>query len=111
MNEAQYQKRVTDYCDLLHLTWTHFRPAISQSGKWSTPIAGRKGFPDLVIAGPGGHIFVELKSDTGRLSADQRHWLLTLAAGGAEVYTWAPKDWAEAQTRLVILSRPRVVIV
>lgn len=106
MTEAEFQQRITDLCDTLGLTWTHFRPAVEKSGKWATPLSGRKGWPDLVIAGPGGVLFVELKTDNGRLSADQQHWLDMLHDGGCECHVWRPKKWEIARKRLVLLAQP-----
>lgn len=55
------------------------------------------GFPDLcmVHAGQGRVIFAELKSTTGRVSADQREWLQDLTTAGQEAYLWNPKDWVD----------------
>lgn len=74
----------------------HFRPALTQAGKWTTPVQGDgAGFPDLVIVGHGRLIFAELKSTTGRLSDRQRSWLQTLdhTETRAETYVWRPDDW------------------
>ncbi|WP_149183284.1 VRR-NUC domain-containing protein [Streptomyces sp. TRM49041] len=52
------------------------------------------GWPDEVF----GHItqrrtlFVEFKSDTGRLRPEQRVWLAHLADSGFEVAVWRPRD-------------------
>lgn len=57
------------------------------------------GFPDLVIVFPrsGGLLFVELKSATGRVSADQQRWLDALGTVRLttvrEVHLWRPSDW------------------
>jgi hypothetical protein len=52
---------------------------------------GDKGWPDLVLAKPGRLIVAELKSDTGRLAADQAKWLTTLReAPRPEVFLWRP---------------------
>ncbi len=53
------------------------RPALTQSGKWSTPIQGHKGFPDLVLISPD-HltiIFAELKRKPNKVTAEQVKWL------------------------------------
>lgn len=50
------------------------------------------GFPDLVIVGPGGLIFRELKSPTGKATFDQMQWLQTLAATGADAGLWRPAN-------------------
>jgi hypothetical protein len=62
------------------------------------------GFPDLVLV-RARHpkprvIFAELKSDRGRLTDDQRAWLLELRASGQEAYLWAPRNWS-AITKLL----------
>lgn len=50
------------------------------------------GFPDLVIAGPGGHLFRELKTRTGKLSPAQQQWIERLGSAGADVAVWRPAD-------------------
>ena len=55
------------------------------------------GFPDLVIAGPRGVIFAELKSGTGGYTAAQKRWRWMLQAGGASYRLWRPGDWASGQ--------------
>lgn len=50
------------------------------------------GFPDLVIAGPGGCIFRECKTEVGRLSADQQQWGRALQAAGQRWGTWRPRQ-------------------
>jgi len=90
MTEAQFQQKVTDLCDWLGLKWHHE----TDSRK------SKKGFPDLVIAGPGGVLFAELKSQKGRVSAAQRGWLSTLGDAGANCYLWRPSDWPDVEARL-----------
>lgn len=66
------------------------------------------GFPDLLMARPpeGGRpgrlIFAELKRATGRVSNEQRAWLMDLAeiaaqpdAQAVEVHLWRPGDFDE----------------
>lgn len=90
----------------------HFRPALTKSGRWITPVQGDgTGFLDLVLAGLGGVKFRELKSDTGRLSPEQKVWMVRLDAAGADVGVWRPADLRsgriEAEMRSI--SKPRVV--
>jgi len=54
---------------------------------------GDKGFPDLVLVRPPRVIFVELKSDSGKLSPDQVDWLTKLRTSSVEAYCWCPSDW------------------
>jgi hypothetical protein len=87
MSEAQFQKRITDYCDLLGLKWHHE----TDSRK------SKKGFPDLVIAGRGGVIFAELKAQKGRVTNAQADWIGAVLLGGGRAYVWRPSDWPEVE--------------
>lgn len=49
------------------------------------------GFPDLVLAKPGRLIFAELKTERGRIGAEQAEWLEVLGTA-AESYLWRPAD-------------------
>ena len=53
------------------------------------------GFPDRVYCGPGGVLFRELKTDTGKLSDAQVTWLAALKLAGGDVGTWRPVDWPD----------------
>lgn len=50
------------------------------------------GFPDWVIAGPGGVIFRENKREDGKLTDDQRAWAQVLTEAGADYELWRPSD-------------------
>lgn len=65
------------------------------------------GFPDLVLVRPpkradqkGELLFIELKTDTGRLTHDQQRWLSLLELAGAEVHLWRPADTEQCVDRL-----------
>ena len=50
------------------------------------------GFPDVTLCEPRrGVVFAELKSGTGRLTDEQREWLLALAATGETACLWRPR--------------------
>jgi len=53
-----------------------------------------RGFPDLVLANPEQKrvIFAELKTEKGKVTANQEEWLNTLKACGQTVYVWRPAD-------------------
>ena len=59
------------------------------------------GFPDLVLARKGHVIFVEVKSEKGRLTGAQAEWLRVLGIGDPmfepDVYVWRPSDMAEIE--------------
>lgn len=60
------------------------------------------GWPDLVLCRPttGELIFVELKTDVGRLSPAQRSWLRVLEDCNQEVHVWRPRDFEAVHARL-----------
>lgn len=101
LTERQFQARVIDLLHMFGYRVAHFMPAVNQRGQWRTPVAADgKGFPDLVAVRPerpgraGRVLFVELKTDTGRLTKEQKDWGADLSDAGAETYVWRPRDWA-----------------
>lgn len=98
ISEALFQTRIEQMCRLLRLRWHH-----EVDSRRS-----RKGFPDLVIVGPGGVVFAELKAQNGRVTAEQRDWLadLTTAPGGHRAEVWRPADWDHIEAVLRDLARP-----
>lgn len=91
--ELDFQRKVTDLCDYLHLKWHH--EVDSRKSK--------AGFPDLVIAG-NEVIFAELKTETGKISAAQSEWYNRLRNAGATIYLWRPSDWDDIQAVLIRLA-------
>lgn len=52
------------------------------------------GFPDLVIAGPGGVLYREVKGRDGVLRPEQGAWGFTLQIGGGDWKVWRPVHWS-----------------
>jgi hypothetical protein len=100
MNEAAWQQQVVDLARLTRWLVHHTRPARRADGTWSTPIQGDPGFPDLVMIRGSRVLWVELKSDTGRLTTDQMAWRDRLLLAGQEWYCWRPRDWPKVQKTL-----------
>lgn len=94
LSEAQFQQQITDLCDWLGLRWHH--ETDSRRSK--------AGFPDLVIVGKSRVIWVELKSERGRVTKEQEAWLTDLWAAGQRVYVWHPSDLEEATDVLRALA-------
>lgn len=76
-------------------------------GGWGTPYLGTRGFVDLLLCRPPRLVFVELKSERGRVSANQRAWLEQAAACGAETYVWRPRDWVAGTIQSILARDPR----
>lgn len=80
MTEAQWQQQVVELAALYG--WSSYH---TYDSRRSHP-----GWPDLVLCRPPEIVFVELKTDKGRLSAAQCEWLERLAASGQRVFVWRP---------------------
>jgi hypothetical protein len=95
VTEADLQRLVTDAAELYGWSWAHFRPAQTARG-WRTPVEGPigAGFPDLILARPRDHrlLFVELKSDIGKISEQQRFVHDVLTEAYAPVWIVRPKS-------------------
>lgn len=52
-----------------------------------------KGFPDLVIIGPRGVRYRELKSEEGKVTTEQLDVIARLEAAAQDVDVWRPSDW------------------
>jgi hypothetical protein len=50
------------------------------------------GFPDLVLVRGKRVIFAELKTEYGKATHEQLHWLITLRSAGQEAKLWRPSD-------------------
>ena len=90
LSEGDFQRRVMDTARIAGWRCAHFRPAQTQRGRWVTPMAGDKGFPDLVLAKAGRLWVAELKRDVGKPTAEQTAWLAALGEHGR---LWRPADW------------------
>lgn len=86
MSEKALDSNIRRLLHALGLAPTSFHPP-DGTGRY------RAGFPDWVIVGPGGILYRELKSQKGRLSAEQRVWLEALRTAGADADVWRPEDW------------------
>lgn len=94
MSEADFQERIVDYCDVLGLLVFHDNDSRRN----------RAGFPDLVIVGTM-TIFVELKTDKGKMSDKQVEWNERLRASGEKAFLWRPSDWDQIEKALRRLAR------
>jgi hypothetical protein len=82
--EKQFQSQVVELATVLGWRVYH---------TWNS-IHSVRGFPDLVLCRER-LIFVELKSDSGKLSSHQESWIESLKIAQSEVYVWRPKDFNE----------------
>ncbi len=90
MTEAELLAAVVDLAHLrMWMTYHSFDSRHSAAG-----------FPDICAVRGHRLLFAELKSQRGRLTADQRTWLEALALTGAETYLWRPSDFEQIEETL-----------
>ena len=109
ISEDDLQGAVIDRAHDLGWTVAHFRsvPVKRHDGtiRYETPVqADGAGFPDLVLVRDR-VLFVELKSDTGRVSTAQQDWMFALSHAGAEVHLWYPSQWRDGTIESVLNKR------
>jgi VRR-NUC domain len=104
MLEVELQDNVVELAHLFGWRAAHFRPARTAHG-WKTAVGyDGKGWPDLVLVRER-VVWVETKSETGRLSPEQLAWRDWLAEAGAEWHLWSPTDWTDGTVEAVLRTR------
>ena len=84
MSEAELSRMI---CDLAHtLGWEVFRMPVNRTVR---PVKDAVGYPDLTLARRHTVLFMELKTDVGKVSDDQWRWGIALP----EWYVIRPADW------------------
>jgi hypothetical protein len=93
--EREFQRDVLELARAHGWRRAHFAPArVRRGGKesYETPVRGDgRGFPDVILVREV-VIVAELKTDTGRLTEDQRQWLAAFRAAGIAASVWRPRD-------------------
>lgn len=90
--ESDFQRAVITYAESQGWRVHTERPAMTNRG-YVTPVQGSPGWPDLVLAKlTRPVIFVELKTNTGRLDNEQVIWLDVLNGLGSLATVWRPRD-------------------
>ena len=103
-SEAGFQRVVIDLARRCGWVVAHFRASLARSGKWATAVQGDgAGFPDLVLVHPCWHqtLFVELKSERGRVRPEQELWLEALREAGQQAMVWRPSMWGVIEQTLM----------
>jgi len=91
ITEAQHQAAILELAQLTGWRWYH----VPDSRRCPA------GFPDLVLCRPPVLLFVECKTDKGRIRPEQHEWLAALhGCDGVQVRVWRPRDWEEIEETL-----------
>jgi len=95
MSEAEFQAAVVALAEINGWRVLHVRKSLGRRDgavAWQTT-TNLKGWPDLLMWRPGRRIVAaELKSDRGRVTAEQSDVLESLAAADVATYVWRPRD-------------------
>lgn len=98
MTEEEFTATVIELAQWRKWRVFHPRPARTRNG-WRTLTQGDIGYPDLTLARGGVVLLCELKSQRGRLSADQKRWAEQI---GPEHYRfWRPSDLDDIRRELL----------
>lgn len=93
-SEAAFTRQVLQFARLLRWRTAHFRPGLTQSGRWVTAVQGDgAGFPDLLLARGPRLVVAELKVGRNKPTEAQEDWLRAFNAAGVEAYVWRPEQW------------------
>lgn len=112
VSEAAFQKAVIELAETLG--WRTFHVHDSRKALRGGRLVGDRraaGFPDLVLTRRGRLLFLELKSEKGRLRAAQAEWLADLqeveqdAAGRVVVRVLRPSDWDSGEIARLLARR------
>ncbi|MBO0863476.1 MAG: VRR-NUC domain-containing protein [Mycobacterium sp.] len=107
INEAAFERQVTDALDVFGWRWQHQRPGRLKDNQWRTAVSGHVGFPDLVAVRGTRLLFAELKGDGGRLTPDQAAWIAALrSTQTTEVCVWWPEHAGAVEDTLRRTDRP-----
>ena len=87
MTEAEFQKEVVGLATMLGWKVYHSYDSRRSTGK---------GFPDLVMVKPPRLLFIELKTETGKIKPEQFAWGRALSlCPGVEYAVWRPSQMTE----------------
>lgn len=92
-DEESFQSDVIRFARIYGWKVHHSRKVATIRGGrkvWMTPLSGDPGYVDLTLAKNGVVLHVELKTETGSLSADQKEWQQAM---GPQYRLWRPRDW------------------
>jgi hypothetical protein len=101
ITEEQFSTQVESLLNMFGWHWAHFRPARTEKG-WRTAISGMgKGFPDYICLRGERMVIMELKSEKGKVSPEQKAWYDKFIESRQhyvkgdfpEVYIWRPVDF------------------
>ncbi len=95
ISEADFQRQVVELARRLGWMTCHTYRTRTAKGAWRTSTTA-VGYPDLTLLHPGKRrlVFLELKTDKGKPTAEQLAWIVGLqSVPGVEAYIVHPAEW------------------
>ena len=93
MLEKELQDNILDAAHKLGWLVHIERPSVNLSGVWSTSIQGDPGFHDDVLSRNGVTLLFELKTETGKLTDEQKEWFMQ----SHNAYVIRPRNWLSGE--------------
>ena len=108
MSERDLKNTIVNFARNCGWLVHHDLPSQRANGSWATATQGDSGYPDLVLVHPGNPnrnvpaliIYAELKTQRGKLTTGQQHWLDALQAAGQTAVVWRPTDLPDVHKKL-----------
>jgi hypothetical protein len=94
LTETEFQATVVDLLRALGYRSMHVRRTVGRGRRWTTATSV-EGWPDLFAWRPGRAVAIELKTETGLVSAAQERVLAELNGAGVEARVARPSQWDE----------------
>ena len=92
MSERALQDAIAATAQLLGWRIFHPRAARTANGWRTAGSYDAQGYPDLTLVRDR-VLWVEVKTERGRVRPEQELWLEALREAGAEAYVWRESDW------------------
>ncbi len=103
ISESDFQEVVGDMLTSFGWRWIHSRAARRKGEGWIVPVSGNstKGWPDVFAIRDTDVLVLELKSERGRLTEDQRGWITVFRVAGIDAHVIRPSDldWLEGRLK------------
>jgi hypothetical protein len=95
LTEAQWQGQLVELGELFGWHWLHVHPLRTAHG-WKTPTGGTlgPGWPDLTLVHERSQrlVLIEVKTNQGHLTPEQKEVHRVLLAAGLDARVWRPRD-------------------
>jgi hypothetical protein len=107
MSESQLQEAIIELAHLQGWRVMHARKQQGIDKRWRTAYGGDGvGWPDLCLVSGDrrGIMWVECKSDIGKLTSEQAAWISAIQESGGSAFVWRPADWYAGRIEAVLMD-------